>query len=73
MYEAAVPTPLELARRRGVPGELVDPAQPHRRLECLACARMTAHVKGPATYREDGSVLVQWWRCAECNEAQTVG
>ncbi|WP_408897191.1 hypothetical protein ACJ5H2_19990 [Nocardioides sp. R1-1] len=73
MYEAAVPTPLELARRRGAQGGAADPSQPRRRLECLACVRVTEHVKGPATYREDGTVLVQWWRCAECNEAQTVG
>ncbi|KAB2811761.1 hypothetical protein ACIRN4_19530 [Pimelobacter simplex] len=52
------PTPLAVARRR---------------LECLACERMTAHVPGPATLGKDGEVLVRWWACAECREAHTPG
>ncbi len=66
------PSPREFARRlggRGLPsadGEV-------RRLECLACERRTDHVRGPATYAKDGSLLVQWWTCAECRESNTVG
>jgi hypothetical protein len=48
-------------------------AQDVRQLECLACEKITDHLRGPVTYAADGSVLVQWWTCLECQEGQTVG
>lgn len=44
-----------------------------RVLECIACTRRTDHVKGPTTLRPDGSVLLQWWSCTECEEGTAVG
>lgn len=65
-----VPSPLELAKmaRRPATGD-----GNVRQLECLACERVTPHGLGPATYGRDGSLLVQWWTCAECQEGRTVG
>lgn len=65
-----VPSPLELAKvaRRPAIGD-----GNVRQLECLACERVTPHGLGPATYGRDGSLLVQWWTCAECQEGRTVG
>ncbi len=65
-----LPNPLELAKKLRRPavsdGRL-------KQLECLACERVTPHEIGPATHGRDGSLLVQWWTCAECREARTVG
>ncbi|GAA3652779.1 hypothetical protein GCM10022237_10860 [Nocardioides ginsengisoli] len=47
--------------------------QAMRQLECLSCEKITDHLRGPVTYAQDGSVLVQWWTCSECREGQTVG
>lgn len=63
------PSPLELAKALHRP-----PAGSRgKQLECLACERVTPHELGPATYGRDGSLLVQWWTCAECQEGRTVG
>lgn len=63
------PSPLELARKMHRPPASGDSKQ----LECLACERVTPHELGPATYGRDGSLLVQWWTCTECQEGRTVG
>ncbi|QSR28493.1 hypothetical protein CFH99_22980 [Nocardioides aromaticivorans] len=63
------PSPLELARKRHRP----PAGGASKQLECLACERVTPHELGPATYGRDGSLLVQWWTCAECHEGRTVG
>lgn len=63
------PNPLELAKKLRRPA----PGGPSKQLECLACERVTPHELGPATYGRDGSLLVQWWTCAECREGRTVG
>lgn len=68
-----VPSPRDFARRldrRDLPAAGDDRV---RRLECLPCERVTDHVRGPATFGKDGSLLVQWWTCAECREGNTVG
>ena len=67
------PNPLELAKklRRPVAGD--GPLEQLKQLECLACEQVTPHELGPATYGRDGSLLVQWWTCAECQEGRTVG
>lgn len=44
-----------------------------RMLECICCGRTTAHVPGEQTVAADGQVLVQWWRCTECEEGNAVG
>lgn len=64
------PNPLELARMRHRPRAADGPV---KQLECLACERVTPHELGPATYGRDGTLLVQWWTCAECREGRTVG
>ena len=64
------PNPLELAKKLRRPSV---GAGPLKQLECLACERVTPHELGPATYGRDGSLLVQWWTCAECREGRTVG
>lgn len=64
------PSPLELAKMLHRP---VAGVGSHKQLECLACERVTPHELGPATYGRDGSLLVQWWTCAECREGRTVG
>lgn len=68
-----VPSPRDLARRPGRRDPHAPDAEQGRRLECLACERLTDHVRGPATIGRDGTVLVQWWTCAECRESNTVG
>lgn len=65
-----LPTPLELAKMLPRP---TAGTGSHKQLECLACERVTPHELGPATYGRDGALLVQWWTCAECKEARTVG
>ena len=44
-----------------------------RRLECVPCGRRTPHVLGEQTVATDGTVLVQWWRCTECEEGNAIG
>lgn len=44
-----------------------------RRLECVPCGRRTPHVVGEQTVAADGAVLVQWWRCTECEEGNAIG
>lgn len=44
-----------------------------RVLECIECVRQTDHVKGPTTLRHDGTVLLQWWSCTECDEGKAIG
>lgn len=44
-----------------------------RVLECIECKLRTDHVKGPTTLRPDGSVLLQWWSCTECEEGKAIG
>ena len=68
-----VPSPRDLARRPDRQELPAPGAEPGRRLECLACERVTDHVRGPATIGRDGTLLVQWWTCAECRESNTVG
>lgn len=63
------PSPLELARMLHRPAA----GDASKQLECLACERITPHELGPATYGRDGTLLVQWWTCAECREGRTVG
>ncbi|QSR28495.1 hypothetical protein CFH99_22990 [Nocardioides aromaticivorans] len=46
---------------------------PSRRLECVPCGRRTPHVVGEQTVGTDGRVLVQWWRCTECEEGNAIG
>ncbi|TNM44237.1 hypothetical protein FHP29_05915 [Nocardioides albidus] len=48
------------------------PLPPVQMLHCLPCGACTPHALGPQTLAPDGSVLVQWWRCTECAEGQTV-
>ena len=68
--DGRVPSPLELAKvvRRPAAGD-----GQVKQLECLACERVTPHGVGPATYGKDGSLLVQWWTCTQCQEGRTVG
>ncbi len=57
------------------PGDVSDRAGTQaesRVLRCLACGGMTAHVRGPTTRGADGSFMVQWWSCTECDEGNTV-
>ena len=68
------PTPLDVARWLGRRANGQDsPPVDVRHLECLVCERFTDHVLGPTTEAKDGSVLVQWWTCAECREGHTLG
>ena len=40
--------------------------------ECLCCGTTTVHVRGEASYDVTGTLLVQWWKCTCCDEAETV-
>lgn len=64
-------TPL-LGRRRHTAGPCRG-AERQRRLECIPCGRTTPHVLGERTVAAGGEVLVQWWRCTECEEGHTIG
>lgn len=66
--DPAPPSPLELSKRLARPP--VD--GPVRQLECLGCDAVTGHTLGPATYDDEGNLLVQWWECLVCREGHTV-
>lgn len=55
------------------PAPATSGSAPTRRLECVPCGRRTPHVVGEQTVDADGRVLVQWWRCTECEEGNAIG
>jgi hypothetical protein len=62
-------TPLQVPARRRLP----NVPSGARLLECIQCQTMTNHQQGPITHAKDGTPLVRWWKCTECDEAQRPG
>ena len=67
--------PRDVAAALGIrawPADLDPGVGPRRRLECVPCGQVTPHVLGEQTIGTDGTLLVQWWRCTECEEGNTI-
>lgn len=64
-----IPSPLDMPVHNTCVDAVADDT---KTAECLCCGTTTVHARGEASYDAAGALLVQWWKCTQCDQAETV-